>query len=53
MAKDARPVINLKCTKCKRINYQTERNVKTQKETLTLNKYCKWCKKRTEHKETK
>lgn len=55
MAKDARPVINLKCSECKRINYQTEKNIHNTKEALDnkLKKYCKWCRKRTAHKEAR
>jgi large subunit ribosomal protein L33 len=56
MAKQAREVVNLECSECKRINYQTTKNTKpkTGKPTpLNLNKYCKWCKKHTEHKEVK
>jgi len=53
MAKQNRPVINLKCTVCKRINYHTEKNIHNTNDALRLKKYCKWCKKRTEHKETK
>jgi len=51
--KETRPVIALECTQCKRINYHTERNVRKSKELLRLKKYCKWCKKRGEHKEVK
>ncbi|MCX6806544.1 MAG: 50S ribosomal protein L33 [Candidatus Berkelbacteria bacterium] len=53
MAKESRPVINLKCIECKRINYQSEKNIHKTKEALELKKYCKWCKKRTGHRETK
>lgn len=57
MAKDAREVINMECSDCKRINYQTEKRVKPrsgeQITKLEVIKYCKHCKKRTKHKETK
>jgi len=53
MAKEARPVINLECSECQRRNYATTKNVKTSKTRLELKKYCKWCRKRTIHKETK
>jgi len=53
MAKDTRPVITLECSECKRRNYHTTKNVKTTTDRLELAKYCKWCKKKTAHKETK
>ncbi|MDD5341465.1 MAG: 50S ribosomal protein L33 [Patescibacteria group bacterium] len=46
-------LIKLECTVCKKTNYHTYKNKKTLKERLHLNKYCKHCKKHTEHKETK
>ena len=41
-AKGAREPITLECTECKRRTYMTE-----------ITKYCKFCHKRTTHKETK
>ena len=49
-AKGPRENITLECTECKRRNYTTTKN-KTDR--LELVKYCKFCKKRTTHKETK
>ena len=46
-------LIGLECTVCKRVNYFTEKNKKTNTERLVLSKFCKWDKKHTEHKETK
>ena len=47
-------LIKLACTVCKRINYYSTKNRKKLVEVkLTPNKYCKWCKKRTKHKESK
>jgi len=43
----------LACEECKRRNYTTVKNKKTQKERMELNKYCPFCKKHTPHKETK
>ncbi len=43
----------LECTKCKRVTYQTKKNKKTIKARLELKKYCKFCRARTPHKETK
>ena len=45
--------ITLACTECKQRNYETSKNKKTNSERIELNKYCKFCKKRTAHKETK
>ena len=43
----------LECTECHHVNYHSSRNKKTLKERLELKKYCKFCRKRTVHKETK
>ncbi|MBN2197953.1 50S ribosomal protein L33 [Candidatus Wolfebacteria bacterium] len=45
-------LIKLKCQECKRFNYYT-RKKKSLDRKLEFNKYCKWCKKRTIHKEAK
>ena len=41
------------CTECKRRNYTTTRNKKTQTERVELMKFCPFEKKRTLHRETK
>jgi large subunit ribosomal protein L33 len=46
-------IIALACSECKRRNYTTTKNRKTQQEKLELMKYCKWDRKHTLHKETK
>ena len=43
----------LACTECKNRNYTTTRNKKTMTEHLEKVKFCKFCGKRTTHKETK
>ncbi len=43
----------LKCSDCDRVNYYAQRNKKKVKEKLTMSKYCKWCKKHTDHIESK
>jgi large subunit ribosomal protein L33 len=48
-----RDIIHLGCEKCKRRNYHTTRNKKTNAEKLALKKYCKFCKEHTNHKEMK
>jgi large subunit ribosomal protein L33 len=45
--------IALKCTECDRRNYTTQKNRKNIQGKMELNKYCKWDKKHTLHKETK
>ena len=46
-------MVVLACEECKRRNYTTVKNKKTQKERMELNKYCPFCLKHTPHKETK
>ncbi len=45
--------ITLACTECKQRNYSTKKNKKNDPDRIELNKYCKFCKKHTPHKETK
>ena len=45
--------ITLACTECKRRNYTTTKNKKTNTEKLELTKYCRFCRKNTAHKEGK
>ena len=52
-AKGAREPITLECTECKRRTYMTEKNKKNNTDRLEITKYCKFCHKRTTHKETK
>ena len=44
--------IGLFCTVCKNRNYVTSRNKLNTPEKIVLKKYCKFCKKITDHKET-
>jgi large subunit ribosomal protein L33 len=50
--KEQRIKIALVCKVCKSQNYITTKNKLNIKEKLTLKKYCRHCKKHTEHKET-
>ena len=45
--------ISLACSECKRRNYTTTKNKKTNTEKLELTKYCRFCRKHTAHKEGK
>ncbi len=46
-------VSNLACSECKQRNYNTMKNKKNDPDRLEFSKYCRFCKKHTEHKETK
>ena len=46
-------LIRLECSVCRKVNYESKKNKKNVKERLVLSKHCKWCKKHTDHKETK
>ena len=43
----------LACTECQHRNYNTSKNKKNVTDRLELQKYCKWCRRHTAHKETK
>ena len=45
--------ITLACTECKQRNYDTVKNKKNDPDRLEMNKYCRFCKKHTLHRETK
>ena len=48
-----RNAVTLACTECKSRNYQTNKNKKNDPDRIEFNKYFKFCKKHTLHKETK
>ena len=48
-----RDKVVLACTECKNRNYNTKKNKKVTPNRIELNKYCKFCKKHTLHRETK
>ena len=45
--------VTLACTECKQRNYNTMKNKKNDPDRLEMNKYCRFCRKHTVHKETK
>ena len=45
--------VTLACTEFKQRNYNTTKNKKNNPDRIELQKYCKFCKKHTTHKETK
>lgn len=50
---EMRVKITLACTECKQRNYNTKKNKKNDPDRIELNKFCKFCRKHTLHKETK
>ena len=50
--KGARELVGMICSVCKSQNYITERNKINMEGKLTINKFCKNCKKYTPHKES-
>ena len=50
---EMREKITLACTECKQRNYDSKKNKKNTPDRLELNKYCRFCRKHTLHKETK
>ena len=45
--------ITLASAECNQRNYNTMKNKKNSPDRLQMNKYCRFCKKHTLHKETK
>lgn len=51
--KGAREIVGMICSECKSQNYVTTRNkVNMENVKLLIQKYCKKCRKKTDHKET-
>jgi large subunit ribosomal protein L33 len=53
MPKRNRPVFALECSECHGRNYMTSKNPKKTTDRLVLEKYCKFDRKVTAHKEAK
>jgi len=49
--KGTRQLLALVCSVCKNQNYITEKNKTNTPDKLVFKKYCRRCKRRTEHKE--
>ncbi len=47
-----RQYVTLECTECKQQNYRASKETRGT-EKLLLSKYCRFCRKHTEHKERK
>lgn len=50
--KTPRILLALNCAKCGAQNYLTEKNKTNTTDKLKFTKYCRWCKTRTEHRES-
>jgi len=50
--KTQRLILHLVCNQCRSQNYITEKNKMNTPDKLVLRKYCKRCRKVTEHKES-
>ncbi len=48
-----REKIDMSCTICKNKNYITMKNKKNDPDRIVMKKYCRTCKKHTEHKEAR
>lgn len=44
-------IVALACSQCRRYNYYTRKNRQKVRGKLAFRKYCRWCRKHTEHKE--
>jgi large subunit ribosomal protein L33 len=53
MAAEKRVRVTLACTECKQRNYNTTKNKSNDPDRLEMNKYCRFCKKHTLHRESK
>ena len=50
---EMRVKITLVCSECKQRNYESKKNKKNDPDRLEMNKYCRFCRKHTLHKESK
>lgn len=48
-----RTIITLECSVCKDRNYSTTKNKRKQTDKVLLSKFCRKCRKHTDHKESK
>ncbi|HVN95398.1 MAG TPA: 50S ribosomal protein L33 [Syntrophorhabdaceae bacterium] len=48
-----RQLVTLACAECKNRNYNTTKNKQKTPDRLEIKKYCKVCRRHTNHKETK
>jgi large subunit ribosomal protein L33 len=50
---DVRIAVTLACEECKRRNYQTNKSKRNNPDRIALQKYCRWCRRHTSHRETR
>ena len=50
---EARVLITLACNECRERNYATEKNKRNDADRLALNKFCRRCRKHTQHREAR
>ncbi len=50
---EKRVKVTLACEVCKRRNYITTKNKQNHRERVELNKYCRWDRRHTVHRETR
>ena len=50
---DVRIAVTLACEECKRRIYQSEKSKRNDPNRIELRKYCRWCGRHTDHKETR
>lgn len=48
-----REIVTMACTDCKERNYSTTKNKRNTPDRIELKKYCRSCRKHTNHKEVK
>ncbi len=48
-----REIIQFQCQECKNRNYSKTKNKRTTTERLEMKKFCPYCRKHQEHRETK
>ena len=48
-----RVIVSLECGTCKNRNYSTTRNKRVHTEKYKIKKFCRFCRRHTEHKESK
>ena len=53
MAGAVREVIHLECTECKHRNYSNTKNKRTHSAKMETKKFCPFCRKHVNHKESK
>ena len=50
---DVRIALTLASEECKRRNYQSEKSKRNDPNRIELRKFCRWCGRHTDHKETR